>query len=123
MARYVVDAATAIQLARSEASVGAAHQLLAPTLLRSQTLSAMHEAVAHGEVTADEARECLERIAKMGIRLLGDAGRRTITRTVRLVCARRCRSTWLGLHRLDTAEPGRRSDFLDRVDEELRAIR
>ena len=57
------------------------------------------------------------------VRLLGDAGRRTITRTVRLVCARRCRSTWLGLHRLDTAEPGRRSDFLDRVDEELRAIR
>ncbi len=57
------------------------------------------------------------------VRLLGDAGRRTITRTVRLVCAKRCRSTWLGLHRLDTADPAQRAEFLDRVSEKLGAIR
>ncbi|MEM7325625.1 MAG: NAD(P)H-dependent oxidoreductase [Actinomycetota bacterium] len=51
--------------------------------------------------------------------LLGDAGRRTITRTVRLVCARRCRTTWLGMHRLDTATDEERARFLDRVETKL----
>ena len=55
--------------------------------------------------------------------LLGDAGRRTITRTVRLVCSRRCRTTWLGLHRLDTATPEQRAQFLERVDAKLGALR
>ena len=51
----------------------AAHKLLAPTLLRSQTLSALHEAVRRGEIPADVARERLTRIGRMPIRLLGDA--------------------------------------------------
>lgn len=55
--------------------------------------------------------------------LLGDAGRRTITRTVRLVCSRRCRTTWLGLHRLDTATAGERAQFLERVDAKLGSLR
>ena len=50
-----------------------AHELLAPTLLRSQTLSALHEAVQRGEVSADVARDRLTRIGRMPIRLLGDA--------------------------------------------------
>ena len=49
------------------------HELLAPTLLRSQTLSLLHEAVQRGEVTADVARERLARIGRIKIRLLGDA--------------------------------------------------
>jgi predicted nucleic acid-binding protein len=49
------------------------HELLAPTLLRSQTLSALHEAVQRGEIAADVARGRLARIGKMPIRLLGDA--------------------------------------------------
>jgi predicted nucleic acid-binding protein len=49
------------------------HELLAPTLLRSETLSALHEAVQRGELAADVARERLERIGRMKIRLLGDA--------------------------------------------------
>ncbi len=53
------------------------------------------------------------------VALLGDGGRRTITRTVRLVCARRCRTDWLALHRLDTASDEVRARFLDRVDAEL----
>ncbi len=55
--------------------------------------------------------------------LLGDAGRRTITRTVRLVCSRRCRTTWLGLHRLDTATAEQRAQFLERVDTKLGTLR
>ena len=49
------------------------HELLAPTLLRSQTLSALHEAVHAGELEPDVARERLRRVSAMPIRLLGDA--------------------------------------------------
>jgi predicted nucleic acid-binding protein len=53
--------------------VSAEHELLAPTLLRSQTLSALHEAVHRRELPADVALERLERIWGLPIRLLGDA--------------------------------------------------
>jgi len=49
------------------------HELFAPTLLRSQTLSALHEAVHRGEIPAEVARDQLTRIGRMPIRLLGDA--------------------------------------------------
>jgi predicted nucleic acid-binding protein len=48
-------------------------ELLAPTLLRSQVLSALHEAVHRGALEADVARERLALIGRMPIRLLGDA--------------------------------------------------
>jgi predicted nucleic acid-binding protein len=73
MTRYVVDAGAVLRLAREEVEVSAAHKLLAPTLLRSQTLSALHEAVQRGEIPADVARDRLARIRGMRIRLLGDA--------------------------------------------------
>jgi predicted nucleic acid-binding protein len=60
-------------LASEETPVAPQHELLAPTLLRSQTLSAMHEAVQRREIDADIARERLERVSAMKIRLLGDA--------------------------------------------------
>jgi predicted nucleic acid-binding protein len=49
------------------------HKLLAPTLLRSQTLSTLHEAVNDGKLEPDVARELLAHIGRMPIRLLGDA--------------------------------------------------
>ena len=73
MTRFVVDAGAVIQLASEEFEVPSKHELLAPTLIRSQTLSLLHEAVARGEMTADVARDRLERIWKLPIRLLGDA--------------------------------------------------
>ena len=73
MTRFVVDTGAVLHLASTEVEVPDAHKLLAPTLLRSQTLSALHEAVQRGELTADVARERLSRIRQMGIRLLGDA--------------------------------------------------
>jgi predicted nucleic acid-binding protein len=73
MTRFVVDASTVLQLASEGFEVPAAHELLAPTLLRSQTLSALHEAVQRGDLPADVARERLARIGRMPIRLLGDA--------------------------------------------------
>ena len=73
MTRFVIDVSAVLHLAAEGVEVSAAHELLAPTLLRSQTLSALHEAVHRGEVPADVARERLARIGGMRIRLLGDA--------------------------------------------------
>ncbi len=73
MTRFVVDASAVIHIVSEEIEVADAHELLAPTLLRSQTLSSLHEAVQQGEIAADIARDYLERIGRMPIRLLGDA--------------------------------------------------
>jgi len=73
MTRFVVDAGAVLHLAGNDVEVDDAHELLAPTLLRSQTLSALHEAVQRGELPADVARDRLARIGRMRIRLLGDA--------------------------------------------------
>jgi predicted nucleic acid-binding protein len=73
MTRFVVDAGAVLHLATAGIEVAGAHRLLAPTLLRSQTLSALHEAVQWGEVPADVARDRLAYIGRMPIRLLGDA--------------------------------------------------
>ena len=73
MTRFVVDAGAVIHLAGEGIEVADAHKLLAPTLLRSQTLSALHEAFQQGELPADVARERLTRIGRLPIRLLGDA--------------------------------------------------
>ena len=73
MTRFVVDAGAVLHLASARIEVAKEHKLLAPTLLRSQTLSALHEAVQRGEVSADVARDHLSLIGRMPIRLLGDA--------------------------------------------------
>ena len=73
MTRFVLDASAVLHLASAGTKIRASHKLLAPTLLRSQTLSALHEAVQRGEIRADVARERLARIGRMPIRLLGDA--------------------------------------------------
>lgn len=73
MTRFVVDSSAVLHLASAGIEAPRAHKLLAPTLLRSQTLSALHEAVRRGEIPADIARDRLARIARIPIRLLGDA--------------------------------------------------
>ena len=49
------------------------HKLHAPTLWRSQVLSALYQAVRRGEISRDVARERLAYVNAMKIRLLGDA--------------------------------------------------
>ena len=73
MTRFVVDCGAVLHLASEGIEVPAEHELLAPTLLRSQTLSALHEAVHRGEVAPDVALDRLTRIRALPIRLLGDA--------------------------------------------------
>jgi predicted nucleic acid-binding protein len=71
--RFVVDCGVVLRLASEELELPDEHRLLAPTLLRSQTLSALHEAVHRGELDADAARDRLRRVNALPIRLLGDA--------------------------------------------------
>jgi predicted nucleic acid-binding protein len=73
MTKFVVDCGVVLQLASDGIEVPAEHKLLAPTLLRSQTLSALHEAVHAGELPPDVALERLRRVGSIRIRLLGDA--------------------------------------------------
>lgn len=73
MTKFVVDSGAVIHLVSEDIDVAGTHELLAPTLLRSQTLSTLHEAVQRGEIAEDVARDLLERIGRMRIRLLGDA--------------------------------------------------
>jgi predicted nucleic acid-binding protein len=73
MTRFVVDTSAVLHLVREGIEVPDTHELLAPTLLRSQTLSALHEAVRRGEVEDAVAREQLTSITRLPIRLLGDA--------------------------------------------------
>ena len=73
MTRFVVDVSAVLHLVSEDVVVGEGHELLAPTLLRSQVLTALHEAVHRGELTADVARDRLARVGRLPIRLLGDA--------------------------------------------------
>ena len=73
MTKFVVDVSAVLHLASAAIKIAGRHRLLAPTLLRSQTLSALHEAVQQGKIPANIARDHLTRIGRMPIRLLGDA--------------------------------------------------
>jgi predicted nucleic acid-binding protein len=73
MTRFVVDCGAVLHLVAEKVEVPAEHELLAPTLLRSQTLSVLHEAVHRGELERDVAMDRLARIQALPIRLLGDA--------------------------------------------------
>lgn len=73
MTRFVIDSGAALHMAGNSVEVSPEHELLAPTLWRSHTLSAAYEAVRRGELTADGARERLDYVNRLKIRLLGDA--------------------------------------------------
>jgi predicted nucleic acid-binding protein len=52
--------------------IGDGHQILAPTLLRSQLLSLLYQAVRRGELTKQDAERRLDYVRRLRIRLLGD---------------------------------------------------
>jgi predicted nucleic acid-binding protein len=76
MTRYVIDAATAIEIASGRVQVAAENSLIAPSLLRSQVLSILYRAVRAGDLTPQQGRALLERVTELKIRLLGDRGSR-----------------------------------------------
>ncbi|MEM8903419.1 MAG: NAD(P)H-dependent oxidoreductase [Actinomycetota bacterium] len=51
------------------------------------------------------------------VRLSGDGGRRSINRTLRMMCHPRCRTTWHGLYAVDEAEPATTGAYVREVEE------
>jgi predicted nucleic acid-binding protein len=78
MTRYAIDAATAIRLVRDGVTVAGEHQLVAPSVLRSQVLSLLYRDVRRGELDRAQARTLLDGITTMKIRLLGDRVSRAV---------------------------------------------
>ena len=72
MTRFVVDRDTLLRIVAGEVEVAAGHQLVAPTLVRSQALSALYEAARRGEISAAEGIDRVTRINSMKVRFLGD---------------------------------------------------
>lgn len=72
MTRFVVDAETLLRIASGEIDVAPEHQLVAPTLVRSQALSALYEAGRRGEVSTTEGLERVTRLNSLKVRFLGD---------------------------------------------------
>jgi indolepyruvate ferredoxin oxidoreductase alpha subunit len=70
--RFVVDCETLLRIASGEVEVSAGHQLVAPTLVRSQALSALYEAARRNEITPAEGLERVTRINSLKVRFLGD---------------------------------------------------
>ncbi len=72
MPRYVIGPDVVRRLAQEQVVVPNEHQLLAPTLLRSQLLSQLYQAVRRGEITRQDAEAQLNYARGLRMRLLGD---------------------------------------------------
>lgn len=72
MTRYVIGPDVALRLADERAVIRDGHQLVAPTLIRSQMVSLLHQAVDRGEMTKKEAAQRLTYVRGLRLRLLGD---------------------------------------------------
>lgn len=72
MTKYVIGPDVAIRLAHDQTVIGGEHEILAPTLFRSQVLSLLHGAVHRGELTHQEAEQELGYVRGLRVRLLGD---------------------------------------------------
>lgn len=72
MSKYVVDTSVVLHILREGIDLPSAHELLAPTNLRSQILEALYRAVRSGELSEQAGLDRLARFATMKIRYLGD---------------------------------------------------
>jgi NAD(P)H dehydrogenase (quinone) len=60
--------------------------------------------------------------SRLSVRFFNDSGRRTLLRTLRLVCSRLARSRWLGLYGLGSSTEEQRSRFLQLVERRLERL-
>src|SRR4051795_4970077 len=72
MTRFVVDSDTLLRIAAGEIEVAPGHQLVAPTLVRSQALAALYKAARRGEISREEGIERVTRLNSLKVRFLGD---------------------------------------------------
>jgi predicted nucleic acid-binding protein len=73
MARYVIDLACAIKIAEADIQIASEHEILAPTLLRSQVLDHFYRRTLSGELTEADALIMNARFGQLKFRYLGDA--------------------------------------------------
>jgi predicted nucleic acid-binding protein len=76
---YGVRDAEAAQAGCNSARCSDEHQLVAPTLLRSQVLSLLYQEVRRGELTKKDAERRLDYIRGLRVRLLGDRVLQSVT--------------------------------------------
>lgn len=55
--------------------------------------------------------------------LEGEAGKRIVTRSLRVLCSWRARSKWIALYNIDRTSPERRERFLARVERSMAKLR
>lgn len=55
--------------------------------------------------------------------LEGETGKRTVTRSIRLMCSWRARTTWCAIYGIDTCEPSEREAFLERVERTMSKLK
>ena len=84
MTRFVIDAPTLLHIVATGLQVESSHQIVAPSIIRSQALALLFAAVPTGELTEELAFEQHERLTELKMRLLGDrVSRRTAWRIAR----------------------------------------
>jgi predicted nucleic acid-binding protein len=71
--RFVIDPGATLLLSSRGVTISSEQTLMAPTLWRSQVLSALYESVRAGKLTRDAARKQVAYVNALKIRLLGDA--------------------------------------------------
>jgi indolepyruvate ferredoxin oxidoreductase alpha subunit len=70
--RFVVDCPTLLEIAAGHIEVAPGHQLVAPSLVRSQALSALYQAARRGEISTADGLQRVRRINSLKVRFLGD---------------------------------------------------
>lgn len=73
MARYVIDLACAIKIVEADIQITSKHEILAPTLLRSQVLDQFYRRTLSGDLSEADALSMNARFGKLKFRYLGDA--------------------------------------------------
>ena len=82
--RYVIDPPTLLRLVGDDVPVNPAHQLVAPSGIRSTALCLLLQAVRRGELTEESALQHHERLTALKMRLLNDrVSRRTAWKIAR----------------------------------------
>ena len=106
MTRYVIGPDVAMRLAHDQIVIGDDHQILAPTLLRSQLLSLLYQAVSRGEMTKKGCRAT----ARLRARAANSTARRPRTSGSRLESRRPARMVRHLCRRVRCSDstPGRR---------------
>lgn len=76
--RFGIDAVTALRIVREDPELGARTKLVGPAVLRSHVMSMLYREVDEGRLEEKAARNYLEALASLKIRLLGDRVSRSV---------------------------------------------